>query len=52
MLVGGYYYDGSDHHMDNVTEYREDGTYYDHPKLQYGRHDAACGAVGQVRRVE
>ena len=48
MLVGGY--DGST--LNDVTKYEEDGTYSELPKLNTARWGAACGAVGQVRRVE
>ena len=49
MLVGGSYY-GSN--LDDVTEYGEEGLVGELPKLSTGRSGAACGAVGQVRRVE
>ena len=46
--MGGY--DGS--RLDEVTEYGESGLLLELPKLQTGRSGAACGALGQVRRVE
>ena len=49
MLVGGSYYDSN---LDDVTEYGEDGLVGELPTLNTARYDAACGAVGQVRRVE
>ena len=49
MLVGGYDFS---RFLDDVTEYGEDGTYSELPELNTARSAAACGAVGQVRRVE
>ena len=49
MLVGGY--DGS-RRLDDVTEYGEEGLVGELPTLNTARYGAACGAVGQVRRVE
>ena len=49
MLVGGR--DGS-RYLDDVTEYGEEGIVGELPTLNTGRFGAACGAVGQVRRVE
>ena len=49
MLVGGW--DGSSY-LDDVTEYGEEGIVGELPTLNTARLGAACGAVGQVRRVE
>ena len=49
MLVGGV---DSSRYLDDVTEYGEEGIVGDLPTLQTARSDAACGAVGQVRRVK
>ena len=49
MLVGGY---DSSRILADVTEYGEDGLVGELPTLNTARYSAACGAVGQVRRVE
>ena len=46
--MGGW--DGG--YMDDVTEDGEDGLVGELPTLNTARYGAACGAVGQVRRVE
>ena len=50
MLVGGY--DDGTGSLDDLTEYGEEGWVRELPKLQTARSAAACGAVGQVRRVK
>ena len=59
VLVGGFNYinasskrGAGDIFLDDVTEYGESGLVRELPKLNAGRLGAACGAVGQVRRVE
>ena len=50
MLVGGRSDTGR--YLDDVTEYGEEGLVRELPKLQTARRSAACGAVGQVRRLK
>ena len=51
VLVGGLYNAGGPHYLKYVTEYGEDGLVGELPTLNTARYGAACGAVGQVRRV-